>query len=634
MANHQQTDLFREKRFFPYFATQFLGAFNDNVYKNALIIFIAYHSTQLAIDSNTLINASAGLFILPFFLFSALAGQLGEKLEKSRLIRLIKLLEIGIMLLAALGFYLGNLYFLIAVLFLMGTQSTLFGPVKYSYLPQHLNKQELTGGNGLVEMGTFLAILLGTILGGLLIALEYGSLIVSLVILFFAGLGYMSSRYIPHTPASAPDLKISWNLFQQTWYLIELTREKDSVFKSILAISWFWLLGGVYLAQIPNYTLIYLQGDAQVVTILLTCFSLGIGIGSILCERLSGQKTEIGLVPFGALGMLIFGLHLSIASVPALHSGDDLRNALEFFWYTDDSWFIMSDFIGIGLFGGLFIVPLYTLVQQRSKPQHLARIMAGNNILNALFMVSAALFSILLLASGLTIPQLFFTVIIMHAAVSLYIFSLVPEFLMRFLVWLLIHSVYRVQIHGLDKIPEHGAVVLTSNHVSYFDPLIIAGCVRRPVRFVMYYKIFQIPVLNFIFRTAGAIPIAGAKEDPEILAAAWVKIQQVLDAGEVLCIFPEGGLSKNGDMKTFRPGIERILDDNSKKGGASVPVVPMALCGLWGTFFSREGGSAMSGLPTRLWSKIALKIADPIPAEQVTAQILQDKTQNLRGSWQ
>jgi len=625
MAEHSQFGLFRERRFAPYFFTQFLGAFNDNVYKNALIILIAFQASTATVSSDTLINLSAALFILPFFIFSATAGQLADKYEKSRLIRFTKLLEIVIMGLAALGFYLNNFYFLMVVLFLMGSQSTLFGPLKYGILPQHLQADELVGGNGLVEMGTFLAILLGTVAGGVLVGLEQGTLWVSIAVLTIAVLGYFTSRGIPVAPAVDPNLKINWNSFSEIWSIVKFTHKNYVVFQSVLAISWFWFFGATYLSQFPNYTQFYLGGNEQVVTLLLTLFSFGVGMGSLLCERLSGHKVEIGLVPFGSIGLTLFSLDLSFAQV-TLPTDGSLWGALGF-WAASGSWRVMIDIVLIGLFGGFFIVPLYALVQQRTEASHLSRVIAGNNILNALFMVFSALLAIVLLGAGLTIPQLFLVTALMNAAVAIYIYSLVPEFLMRFLTWILIHTLYRIDKEGLEHIPEQGAAILACNHVSFFDPLVISGCIRRPVRFVMYYKIYQIPGLNFIFRTAGAIPIAGAKENPEILAAAWRRIDETLQAGELLCIFPEGGITRDGELQTFRPGIERALKETP------VPVVPMALRGMWGTFFSRHGGAAMSRFPHRLWSKIALKVGEPLPPAAVTAAQVQQAVLALRGDW-
>lgn len=623
MTPHSQLTLLRQRRFLPYFITQFLGAFNDNVYKNALVILIAFQATQQHLNSDTLINISAGLFILPFFLFSATAGQLADKYEKSRLMQLIKLFEISIMLFAAVGFYYLDLTILFVALFLMGLHSTLFGPAKYGILPQHLHQHELMGGNALVEMGTFLAILLGTILGGILISLPHGGMWVSVVTVLIAIFGYLSAKQIPFAPAADPNVKIAWNIFSETWQILKFTRENYTVFQSILAISWFWFVGALFLAQFPNYSKIYLHGDEHLVTFLLALFSVGVGSGSLLCERLSGQRVDIGLVPFGALGLTLFSLDLSFAHLPQTNQVLTVGQ----FWETQGSLRIILDIVFIGIFGGIFIVPLYTLVQQRTEKSHLSRVIAGNNILNAVFMVLSAIMAIVLLNVGLTIPQLFLVCALMNAAITIYIFTLVPEFVMRFIVWIVIHLVYRIEKEGLDNIPQQGAVVLTCNHVSYFDPLLIAGCVCRPVRFVAYYKLFDVPILRFVLKTAGAIPIAGVKENPQILQQAWKRIDTALKQGEVVCLFPEGGITKDGELQPFRKGIEQILKDNP------VPVVPMALCGLWGTFFSRFGGTAMSHFPRHWWAKVALKVSAPLSPAQVTAQLLFEKTLELRGNW-
>jgi 1-acyl-sn-glycerol-3-phosphate acyltransferase len=628
IASESQFSLLKQRRFAPFFLTQFLGAFNDNVYKNALIILIAFQATDRGLgDSNTLINMSAGLFILPFFLFSATAGQLADKYEKSRYIRRIKLLEIVIMTIAAVAFHLGSISMLIGVLFLMGTQSTLFGPVKYGILPQHLGMEELIGGNGMVEMGTFLAILLGTLAGGVLIGVPgNGEVMVSVTVVALACLGWFSSLGIPIAVAVAPDLRVNWNPFTETWRNISFARSNRTVFLSILGISWFWMLGASYLAQLPNFTKLTLGGNEQVVTLLLTLFSLGIGAGSLLCERLSGRRVELGLVPFGSIGLTVFGLDLFLAIPNGPVTGVVLDAAT--FVRTSGHGRVLFDILLLGLFGGFYIVPLYALVQQRSEPSHRSRVIAANNILNALFMVASAVMAILLLKAGLSIPQLFLVIAVMNAVVALYIFWLVPEFLMRFLVWLLIHTIYRIRKEGLDHIPETGPVMLVCNHVSFVDALVIAGCIRRPVRFVIDHRIYKVPVLNFIFRTAGAIPIAPAREDAEMLARAYDRISRFLDEGEVVCIFPEGGLTPDGELRTFRPGIVKIIRRNP------VPVVPMALRGLWGSFFSRKGGAAMKGkLPRPLFYKIALALGPPVPPAAVSAAGLQERVAALRGDW-
>jgi 1-acyl-sn-glycerol-3-phosphate acyltransferase len=627
-ATGSQFSLLGKRRFGPFFLTQFFGAFNDNVYKNALIILIAFQSAGRSLgDSNTLINLSAGLFILPFFLFSATAGQLADKYEKSRFIRYVKIMEIVIMSLAATAFHLGEVPMLMGLLFLMGTQSTLFGPVKYGILPQHLREEELVGGNGMVEMGTFLAILLGTLTGGVLIGIpDDGVILVSVTVVVLACLGFLSSLGIPLAPAAAPELRINWNPLTETWRNLRFAHSNRTVFLSILGISWFWLLGATYLAQLPNFTRTTLGGNEQVVTLLLTLFSVGIGIGSLLCERLSDRKVELGLVPFGSIGLTAFGidLFLAIPEHPVVGATLDAAG----FLHAPGNTRVLFDILMLGLFGGLYIVPLYALVQQRSEVSHRSRVIAANNILNALFMVVSAVIAILILGAGVSIPQLFLVIAVMNAAVALYIYTLVPEFLMRFLVWMLVHSLYRIRKQGLENLPEAGPVVLVCNHVSFADALVIAGCIRRPVRFVMHYKFYELPILKFIFRTAGAIPIATARENREMLALAYEQISHYLEEGEVICIFPEGGLTPDGEIARFHPGINKIIRRNP------VPVVPMALRGLWGSFFSRKGGAAMKGkLPRPLFYRIGLAVGEAVPPSEVSAAGLHERVAALRGDW-
>jgi 1-acyl-sn-glycerol-3-phosphate acyltransferase len=620
-----QFQLLRQRRFAPFFLTQLLGAFNDNVYKNALVALIAFAAIKSSsMDDGLMINIAAGLFILPFFLFSALCGQIADKYEKSALIRRIKLAEIGIMICAVIAFYWQSMPLLIGVLFLMGTQSTFFGPIKYGILPQHLKPSELTGGNGLVELGTFLAILLGTIAGTQLIASsETGSVLpVCIVLLVVAVVGYVASCAIPHSPASDPTLTVRFNPITETGKLVRETARHKVIFQSILAISWFWFLGATYLAQFPVFARDVLGGNVDVFTLLLGSFTVGIATGSILCERLSHGRVEIGLVPFGAIGITLFGLDLYMAT-PEVALGDEL--GITAFVMAAGVWRILLDIFLIGLFGGFYIVPLYSLIQQRSAPERLSRAIACNNVINALFMVLSAVVVLILLGFGATVPQIFLAVAVMNAVVAVYIFRQVPEFFMRFLIWLLVHTLYRVRKQGMDNIPETGAVIVAANHVSFVDALILAGCIKRPIRFVMYYKIFKIPVLNFIFRTARAIPIAGQREDKAMYDQAFKDMQQALEDGDLLCIFPEGELTRDGEMNPFKPGIIRVLD------AKPVPVIPIALQGLWGSLFSRKGGPAFFKLPRRVFARIGLNVGTPKAPDTVELADLQDSVRQLRG---
>jgi len=615
-----QFELLRQKRFLPFFITQFFGALNDNVFKNALIILIAFQGAELIqADADLLINTAAALFILPFFLFSATAGQWIDKYEKSRSIRVIKFIEVIIMSLAAFALIEGYILVLIALLFLMGSQSAFFGPAKYSYIPQHLKTDELIEGNAWVQMGTFVAILIGTILGGVMISLENGRQFVACAIVLLSVAGYLSSRHIPVTPSLNSGLKINWNIFAETYRNIQFLKSNRIVFLSVLGVSWFWFLGATYLVQLPNYTKTVLGGNEQVVTLLLALFTLGVGTGSLLCNWLSGKKIEIGLVPFGSIGLTLFGIDLYFSQpevLPAAIIGVGEFLSVEYLRLT-------VDVVLIGFFGGLYIVPLMALVQQRSEPSHMSRVIAGNNIINALLMVLSAIVAITMLSSGFSIAELFLLVAIFNAIVAVYIYSLVPEFFMRFMVWLLIHSVYHVRTKGLDKIPEEGPAVIVCNHVSFVDALIIAGCVRRPVRFVMYHKIYNLPVLNFVFRTAKAISIAGKFEDEELLKKAFDDIDEALADGDLVCIFPEGKLTSDGGMNTFRDGVETIIERRA------VPVIPMALQGLWGSAFSRQRTNIFYRLYKGFKSSIGLVVGDQVEPQYASAEMLQDRVKVL-----
>ncbi|QZA79850.1 MFS transporter [Deefgea piscis] len=516
MHKPNQFDLMGQKRFLPLFLTQFTGAFNDNLFKNAFLVLIAFYGLSTAgLNSAVLINMAAGIFILPFFLFSTLAGQLAEKYDKALLARWIKGIEIIIMLLAGLGFIWHNAAILMCCLFLMGVHSAFFGPLKYSVLPQYLKSNEILGGNGLIEMGTFVAILLGQIAGTLIIQQQpYGEIYIIIACLGFAIIGYFCSRAMPAAPPTAPNLKIGWNVFAETAKILSHTRKNKTVFNSLLGISWFWFFGSIYLTQFPNFAKDTLHGDATVYTLLMTLFSLGVAIGSLLCEKLSDATVELGLVPFGSIGLSVFAIDLFFASqnlAPASYTAYTFLTGLS-------SWRIIIDILLIGVFGGFFIVPLYALIQIRTEHEFTSRAIAANNILNSLFMVVAAGMSIALLEAGLSVSQL----------------------------------------------------------------LLLAG------------------ILN----------------------------AQALADGEIVAIFPEGRITSNGKINRFMPGIEQIIKTTP------VPVIPMALQGLWGSFFSRKDGAAMLKMPRGIFSKIGLIVGKPIAPESVTRLKLEQETHLLRGDWQ
>ena len=622
MSDSNQFSLLAQRRFAPFFVTQFLGALNDNIFRNGLVIIITFQGVRIAgMDAGQLANVAGAMFILPFFLFSATAGQLADKYEKSRLMRVIKLLEIGLMVLAAFAFVTQSYTVLLFVLFLMGCQSTLFGPVKYAYLPQQLERDELVGGNALVESGTYMAIIFGLIVGGIAADYENQHILASCLV-GVALLGYLASRQVPATKAVDPELVVSWNAWTETWRIVGFARENRSVFLSILGISWFWFFGSAMTIQLPAYTLDILNGNEAITTCLLVAFAVGVGIGSLLCERMSGHRIELGLVPFGSIGLSAFAIHLYFAQ-PDIH-GVAVDSVGEFLT-RPGSWRILLDLSLLGAFGGFYSVPLYALIQDRTERQHLSRVIAANNIINALFMVAAAVLAFGVLASGLTIPQFYLILALLNVVVAIYIFTLLPEFLMRFLVWILVNTLYRVRPTGLENIPDRGPAVLVCNHISFVDALLVGGSIRRPVRFVMYFRIFQIPLLRFVFKTAKAIPIASAKEDETLLAYAFEKIDEELRDGHIVCIFPEGGITKDGEIQSFRPGIEKIIERRP------VPVIPIALGGIWGSWFSRQSGGGIRKIPGRLWSKVDVRIGEAVPAKDVTAPRLELLVRTLRG---
>ncbi len=621
MSQNGQFSLLGKRRFLPYFLTQALGAFNDNLYKNALLLLITFGGISAQSDSALLTNLAAGLFILPFFLFSPIAGQIADKLEKSKLIRWVKGLEVAIMALAATAILMGNIGMMMLLLFLMGLQSAIFGPVKFALLPQQLNDEELVGGNALVEMGTFLAILIGTITAGIFFDFDQGQYWIAGGIVLFAILGFLSSLYIPRASANDPHLKINWNPFSEMVNTLKQARENRSVYLSIMAISWFWFIGASYLTQFPNFARDYLGGSTQVVTLLLTLFSLGVAIGSLLCEKLSGHKIELGIVPIGSIGMSIFGIDLYF-SVSGIQVVNDMT-AMAFIQQVEN-WRLMFDIAMVSAFGGLFVVPLQALIQHRSEEKNRSQIIAANNMLNAIFMVASAAIGILaLVVIELSIPEYFLVLALMNAVVAVYVYSRVPEFVLRFFIWMLGHTLYRVQDKGLDNIPETGPAVLVCNHVSFVDAMLIAGSYHRPIRFVMDRSISEMKGLKTFFKIAKTIPICSPKANIEVYENAFKRIKEELDNGELVCIFPEGKLTTDGEVDTFKSGIERILKESP------VPVVPMALGGMWGSFFSHKDGHALTTRPRRFWSKVTLTAAPFQSAETATAQSLEHDVKTL-----
>jgi 1-acyl-sn-glycerol-3-phosphate acyltransferase len=622
-----QFALLAQRRFAPFFWAQFLGAGNDNLFKFAFTVMVTFgtaHASGLA--PALIVQLIAALFILPFLLFSATSGQLADKYDKAVLIRFVKSLEIVIMLIALFGFTSRNVPALLVCTFLLGVHSTLFGPVKYAYLPQHLGERELTGGNGMVEMGTFVAILLGNVVGGLLIAIpEVGPGYVAYGCLGLAVMGRLVAQFVPSAPATDAGLQINWNPVSETWRNLKLANGNVAVFRSLLGISWMWFFGAVFLTQFPAFAKDVLGGNEQVASLLLVVFSVGIAIGSLLCEGLSRRHVEIGLVPAGAFGMTVFSVDLYFASRAIAHP--DTALTLSQFVVLGANWRVMADLLLLALFAGLYSVPMYALIQMRSLPSHRSRIIAANNILNALFMIVSAGMAAVLLKAGVTVPQLFLITGLLNLVVAGYIFLIVPEYLLRFVAWIATRFIYRFQVRGDQNIPTEGAAILVCNHVSFVDAILLMAASPRPIVFIMDHRIFRFPVLGWLFRLGKAIPIAPQKEDPQAYAAAFARAKAVLDDGQLLGLFPEGAITRDGQLGDFKGGVMKLLEANP------VPVIPLALQNLWGSFFSRIDGIAMR-TPFRrgLFSRVGVVAGEALAPAQVTPAALRERVGVLLAS--
>ncbi len=622
MSPPNQFSLLTQRRFAPFFWTQFLGAGNDNLFKYALTMLVTFQLKLTWLPADLAGAVIGAVFILPFVLFSATSGQLADKYEKAALIRWIKWLELLIMGLAAWGFFQVQVFVLLTCVFLMGLHSTLFGPVKFAYLPQHLNERELMGGNGMVEMGTFVSILLGNLVGGLLVSIPgVGANLVALFCLGLALAGRITAQFIPHSPPTAPLLRINWNPMTETWRNLKLAHGNLVVFRSLLGISWMWFFGAALMSLFPAFAKDVLHGDERVAALLLVVFSVGIAVGSLLCEVLSRRHVEIGLVPLGAIGMSVFAIELYWAS-RGLNS--PIGFTVSTFVSEPAHWRVIMALGFLALFAGLYSVPMYALIQLRSQPSHRARIIAANNILNALFMVVSAGVVALLLHWGFLIPQIILVIGLLNAVVAIYIFLLVPEYLLRFMAFMATRCIYRFQVLNEEHIPVKGAAILVCNHVSFIDPIVMAAASPRPIRFIMDHRVFGTPVLGTVFRLAKTIPIATQQDNPALYEQAFVTARQVLDEGELLCIFPEGAITRDGKLAEFKGGIMKILQSNP------VPVIPMALHNLWGSFFSRISGKAMC-CPFRrgVLNSVSLTVAPPLAPSAVSPAALQTQVQAL-----
>lgn len=591
-----QFKLLHHRRFLPLFLTQFLGAFNDNLFKTALTILITYRiAEQAGVNAQVLVTFSFVVFILPFFLFSATAGQLADKWEKASLVRIIKLVEIVIMLLAGVGFAIGELWLLLIILFLMGTQSTFFGPLKYAILPDHLKPDELIAGNGLIEAGTFLAILFGMIVGGPLILLKNGIHIMTFAVVTVALLGWWSSRFIPKAGPQSPNLKISLNPFTETWRILVYTKQNRNVFLAILGISWFWLVGATFISQFPIFAKDVLHGDENVATLFLTVFSFGIGVGSLLCNRLLRGRIHATYVPIAALGITVFAIDLYFASCQGVASTTELISTTVFL-STNSNLRILFDLLLISICGGVYIVPLYAIMQSRSDVSHRSRIIAGNNVLNSLFMVVAGLATMLMLAAKFSVPQVFLTVAVINAVVAIYICKLLPDAIIRSIFQGLFRLIYRAEVRGLEHFHAAGErVVIVVNHVSFLDGALLATYLPdKPIFAVNTHMAKQRWVTPFL-SLVEAFPLDPT--NPLMVKALTKEVRK----GKKCVIFPEGRITVTGALMKIYEGPGMIADK------ADAQLLPIRIDGAQYTHFSRLRGKVRF----RWFPKITITILPP-----------------------
>lgn len=604
--------LFFSRRFFPFFIVQFFGAFNDNLFKNAMLIYFSLMFSAQTLSLYT--NLAMALFILPMFIFSAWSGLVAESIEKKRLIVLLKIMEILIMSAGVFAFLWQQPWLMMGVLCLLGMQSAFFGPVKYGILPERLKAQELMLGNGLVEAGTFLAILTGTILGADLVARGFGQelQIISFKYLYAAmlsaaGIGLVAACFVPKQSSGKQEQLPPFKPWTQTKALLSYTYGQKPLFQAILANSWFWLLGAVLLTQIPQFSKDVLGANPQITTYLLALFSIGIGIGSIAAAKLTAGRIETGLSVLAAWLMLPFLLGIALSA----GNSANVQSSLNFaqFYRQGDFWTVSILFFGMAFTGGMYIVPLYAKLQHQSEEGNKSRIIAANNIINSLAIVFISLFSVLILSIlGLSMRSLFLIVSAAHIAVAVWLFRREPQYSLRLIAILMSYGFYRLRIVGKERLPQQGAALLICNHVSYMDSQIIIAASRRRVRFMIYYLIYRFKPLTWLFKSAGTIPIAGKRENAQIFNQAFDIVSESLKNGEQVLIFPEGKLTTDGEIGVFQRGAEFILKRDP------VPVIPLYIDNLWGSFFSRHGG-LFKGKPRKFRALISVYVGEALPPD-------------------
>jgi 1-acyl-sn-glycerol-3-phosphate acyltransferase len=621
--------LLKNKNYSPFFFTMGLGALNDNLFKSALGILIAYNYP--AEKADLYIQLSAGLFILPFFLFSGISGQICDQFEKSYLMKRVKIIEIIVMSLGFFAFMFNHLPLQLTSIFLMGAQSTLFGPVKYSYLPISQKPKDLLAANSLTSMGTFVFILIGTILGGILVSKDILSIVgffpISIAVILLSIFGYICSRYIPELERPKTN-SIKLNPIKETIRTIGLSSLNKHVKRSIHGISWFWFFGFFFMASLPGFVRDTLKADEITSSIFLTAISIGMGIGSIFCNKLSEGELKIGLVPFASLGISLSGVIFSLTPTIELADKSLLFSPINLI-QSGVIWIPLTSLFFVGFFGGAYIVPLYTMLQIKTPKKTRSQFIASNNIINAIYMVSAALCAIIGQRNGLALKDIFFIVSLLNIISGAIFFIKYPSDFYLIFFKIFFKTIYKIKINYKNELPKDGPVIIASNHISFIDPLLITSVMNRPPIFIMDQFYFNIKSLQWFYKSARAIPIVPKKVSEEGLKKAMKEIEVRLEQQELVVLFPEAYISKDGNMIPFKRGISELTKTNK-----NITIIPMAISGMWGSWFSRhKNGRAMNGMPKRrnLRTKITINIGQPISSQDFDTNKLYDEVKKLRG---
>lgn len=622
--------LFRSVQFLPYFGTQALGAFLDNVLKNLVTLVLVYGAAQHegSLSGPLLTNLIGALFIAPFVFFSGLAGEWAEQVDKAQLMVRLKGFELAVVGLSCVGFWTSSTTLILSSVFLLGLQATLFGPVKYAYLPERIAPDLLTKANSYVEASTFLAILAGTLCAGVLVSEVTSKAVWLGLMVFISLLGFVMALRIPRYagPSAAATLHLqpsrvvqhAYSATRQSWLA---AKSVHSVYLSVLGVSSFWCIGSIVLGNLPVLAKDNLLLNPAGLTWLLALFSVGVAVGALLADLFSGKRLEMGLVPLASLGLALslWGLYHFASPNPQDLSPQFLQSvpAQQF-----GAWLA-----AVGVFGGIFGVPLYTLIQMRAPVGRAGLVISFNNFQNALMMVAGALVCMAALGLGARVEHTLLIALAINLLACWVIFQKIPEFGFRLIVLLMVRSVYRIQSRNFELVPQDGPALLVGNHVSWIDALVLSASCRRPLVYVMYYKIFNLPVVGWFFKNvAKAIPIAGKHEDPLVYAQAFERVSAALRDGQAVCIFPEGALTRDGEIAEFKSGVFKILERDP------VDLYAFGLSGLWSTAFSRQKRTTVQLLTHSVRSKTIQVQFAKVPQGCNTPEALRQVVLQLRGT--